>query len=108
MEENKRAAGRLNEIRQRRIRNRRMIVGISFVVFAFCIVMGIQMVQKNSSLKKLKEQESKLAQQYQQELQISENLKDKQQYVHTDEYLEEMARKLGLLYPDEVIFKPED
>ena len=34
MEENKRAAGRLNEIRQRRIRNRRMIVGISFVVFA--------------------------------------------------------------------------
>ena len=104
MEENKRAAGRLNEIRQRRIRNRRMIVGISFVVFAFCIVM----VQKNSSLKKLKEQESKLAQQYQQELQISENLKDKEQYVHTDEYLEEMARKLGLLYPDEVIFKPED
>ena len=103
MEENKRAAGRLNEIRQRRIRNRRMIV-----VFAFCIVMGIQMVQKNSSLKKLKEQESKLAQQYQQELQISENLKDKEQYVHTDEYLEEMARKLGLLYPDEVIFKPED
>ena len=55
-----------------------------------------------------KEQESKLAQQYQQELQISENLKDKEQYVHTDEYLEEMARKLGLLYPDEVIFKPED
>jgi cell division protein FtsB len=41
-------------------------------------------------------------------LQISENLKDKEQYVHTDEYLEEMARKLGLLYPDEVIFKPED
>ena len=35
MEENKRAAGRLNEIRQRRIRNRRMIVGISFVVFPF-------------------------------------------------------------------------
>ena len=108
MEENKRAAGRVNEICQRRIRNRRMIVGISFVVFAFCIVMGIQMVQKNSNLKKLKEQESKLAQQYQQELQISENLKDKEQYVHTDEYLEEMARKLGLLYPDEVIFKPED
>ena len=38
MEENKRAAGRLNEIRQRRIRNRRMIVGISFVVFAFVLL----------------------------------------------------------------------
>ena len=93
MEENNvRAAGRLNEIRQRRIRNRRMIVGISFIVLPlYC--MGIQMVQKNSSLKKLKEQESKLARQYQQELQISENLKDKEQYVHTDEYLGEKCTK---------------
>lgn len=38
MEENKRAAGRLNEIRQRRIRNRRMIVGISFVVLPFVLL----------------------------------------------------------------------
>lgn len=74
----------------------------------FVLLWEYRWYKKNSSLKKLKEQESKLAQQYQQELQISENLKDKEQYVHTDEYLEEMARKLGLLYPDEVIFKPED
>lgn len=85
-----------------------MIISISLVVFAFCVVMGLQMLQKNNSLRELREQEEKLEQQYEQELQISENLKDKEQYVHTDEYLEEMARKLGLLYPDEVIFKPED
>ena len=86
-----------------------MIVGISFCCFClFVLLWEYRWYKKNSSLKKLKEQESKLAQQYQQELQISENLKDKEQYVHTDEYLEEMARKLGLLYPDEVIFKPED
>lgn len=107
MEENKRAAGRLNEIRQRRIRNRRMIVEYLLLFLPFVLLWEYRWY-KNSSLKKLKEQESKLAQQYQQELQISENLKDKEQYVHTDEYLEEMARKLGLLYPDEVIFKPED
>ncbi len=102
------ATGRINKIRQGRIKNRRMIISISLVVFAFCVVMGLQMMQKNNSLRKLREQEEKLEQQYEQELQISENLKDKEQYVHTDEYLEEMARKLGLLYPDEVIFKPED
>lgn len=85
-----------------------MIISISLVVFAFCVVVGLQMLQKNNSLRELREQEEKLEQQYEQELQISENLKDKEQYVHTDEYLEEMARKLGLLYPDEVIFKPED
>ena len=78
------------------------------LILPFVLLWEYRWYEKNSSLKKLKEQESKLAQQYQQELQISENLKDKEQYVHTDEYLEEMARKLGLLYPDEVIFKPED
>lgn len=85
-----------------------MIIGISFVVLAFCIVMGAQMVKKYSTLKELQEQENKLEKQYQQELQLSEDLKEQEAYVKTDDYVEEMARKLGLLYPNEVIFKPEE
>lgn len=85
-----------------------MIIAISFVVIAFCIVMGAQMIKKIGTLKELQEQESRLERQYEQELQISEDLKDQESYVKTDDYVEEMARKLGLLYPDEVIFKPED
>lgn len=85
-----------------------MIIGISFVVLAFCIVVGVQMVQKYNTLKSLKEQESKLVRQYEQELQLSEELKDQESYVKTDDYVEEMARKLGLLYPNEVILKPEE
>lgn len=103
-----RATGRLNSIRRRRIQNKRMIIGISFVVIAFCIVMGAQMIQKNKTLKNLREQESKLQKQYQKELQLSEELKEQEEYVQTDEYIEEMARNLGLLYPNEVIFKPEE
>ena len=85
-----------------------MIIGISFVVLAFCIVVGAQMVQKYNTLKSLKEQESKLVKQYEQERQLSEELKDQESYVKTDDYVEEMARKLGLLYPNEVILKPEE
>lgn len=85
-----------------------MIIGISFIVIAFCIVVGAQMFQKYNTLKKLQEQESKLTKQYEQELQLSKELKDQESYVKTDDYVEEMARKLGLLYPDEVIFKPEE
>lgn len=85
-----------------------MIIGISFVVMAFCIVMGAQMIKKYNTLKSLQEQESKLTKQYQKELQLSEDLKDQESYVKTDDYIEEMARKLGLLYPNEVIFKPEE
>ncbi|MFQ9516697.1 MAG: FtsB family cell division protein [Eubacterium sp.] len=102
------ATGRLNAIRQRRIQSRRMMVGISFVVIAFCIVVGVQMIQKHNTLKKLQEQESKLTEQYEQELELSKELKDQESYVKTDDYVEEMARRLGLLYPDEVIFKPEE
>ena len=102
------ASGRLDAIRRRRIRNKRMIMGISFVVLAFCIVMGIQMVQKYSTLSKLKEQQTKLENQYKEELKVSEELKEQEAYVKTDDYVEEMARRLGLLYPDEVIFKPEE
>ncbi len=85
-----------------------MILAISFVVILFCIVMGAQMIKKYSTLRDLQEQESKLAKQYQSELELSKELKDQEAYIKTDDYIEEMARKLGLLYPDEVIFKPEN
>lgn len=81
---------------------------ITFLVIAFCIVMCAQMVKKYNTLNNLKEQESKLAEQLQQELELSEELKEQEAYVQTDEYIEEMARRMGLLYPDEVIFKPEE
>ncbi len=85
-----------------------MIITISVVVMAFCIVMGAQMIKKYSTLKDLQAQEKKLQSQYQKELQLSEELKDQEEYVKTDDYVEEMARNLGLLYPNEVIFKPEE
>ena len=85
-----------------------MIIMISFVVIAFCVVLGAQMIKKYNTLSDLKEQEAKLQRQYKKELQLSEELKDKEAYVKTDDYIEEMASNLGLLYPNEVIFKPED
>lgn len=103
----KRATRRLDIIRRRRIQTRRMIISISAVALLFCIVLGAQMIQKYSTLKELKEQQQELEQQYQKELALSEELKEQEAYVKTDDYVEEMARRLGLLYPDEVIFKPE-
>ena len=101
------ATKRLSVIRKKREQNKKMIIMISFVVIAFCVVLGAQMIKKYT-LSDLKEQEAKLQRQYKKELQLSEELKDKEAYVKTDDYIEEMARNLGLLYPNEVIFKPED
>ncbi len=104
----KRATRRLDIIRRRRIQTRKMILSISALALLFCIVIGAQMIQKYNTLKELKQQEKELNQQYQDELALSEELKEQEAYVKTDDYVEEMARQLGLLYPDEVIFKPED
>ena len=102
------ATKRLSVIRKKREQNKKVIIMISFVVIAFCVVLGAQMIKKYNTLSDLKEQEAKLQRQYKKELQLSEELKDKEAYVKTDDYIEEMARNLGLLYPNEVIFKPED
>lgn len=104
---NQSSTKRLDAIRKRRIKNRRMIASITVVAFLFCVVLGIQMIQKYKTLSELREQESKLKQQYQAELDLSQELKDKEAYVKTDEYVEEMARRLGLLYPNEIIFKSD-
>lgn len=85
-----------------------MIITISAVVIAFCIVVGAQMIKKYNTLKELQAQEKRLQTQYKKELQLSEELKDQEEYVKTDDYVEEMARNLGLLYPNEVIYKPEE
>lgn len=84
------------------------MIGLSFFVLAFGIVIGVQVYKKNNTLKELKERQIKLEQQRDQELQLSKELKEQEAYVKTDAYVEEMARNLGLLYPDEVIFKPEE
>ena len=102
-----RAARRASSRNRRKARNKRMIFLVSIVVIAFGIVIGSQIINKLGTLNDLKSQETQLKKQYKEQLEIAEDLKEKKSYVQTDEYVENMARKLGLLYPDEVILQPE-
>lgn len=88
--------------------NRGMIVGISLVVIMLCSILLVQTFNAYGTLSDLKKQKKELTQEYNDQLELSDELKEKEDYVKTDEYIEEMARKMGLVYPDEVIFKPED
>ncbi len=101
------AVKNLSAKQKRKVASKRMIIGIAIVLVVFVGIMGIQIVQKFSTLSKLKSQEAQLKDEYKKELQLSKELKEKKKFVQTDEYVEDMARKLGLLYPDEVILQPE-
>ena len=77
------------------------------VVLVFCIVFGAQIISGRKTLDKLRKDEQQLEAEYKKQQDISEELKEKEVYVKTNAYIEEQARKIGLVYPDEIIFKPE-
>lgn len=85
-----------------------MIALIIGVVAVFSTVIVVNIHNSSQTLRELREQESKLQIQYDEQLKLAEELEKKEVYVKTNAYIEEQARKIGLVYPDEVIFKPED
>ena len=80
---------------------------IAVAVMALCAVVGFG---KASLLREKEIQEKKyleLQERLLAERERSEYLTGRRAYMQTTRYIEEMAReKLGLVYPDEIIFRP--
>lgn len=85
-----------------------MIALIIGVVAVFSTVLVINISSARKTLSQLQDEKAKLEAEYNEQLKLSEELEKKKVYVKTNAYIEEQARKMGLIYPDEVIFKPED
>ncbi len=85
----------------------------SYVIFA-CLVLVLAICAVKC--KSLWEQRTELeAQAAELELQIADaqdvyaELQEKEEYMQTKKYVEEVARnQLGLVYPDEIVIRPED
>lgn len=57
--------------------------------------------------KSYKQQEAELKAQINEQKERAEEIKEYEEYVKTDEYIKEVAEeKLGLVDPNEIIFKP--
>ena len=57
----------------------------------------------------LKEEKKKLKKEKKEADKRAKELEEYEEYVKTDEYVEEVAReKLGLVYKDEIIFEPDN
>lgn len=89
--------------------SRKNLFLIACIVLTICGIMICQRISlqtKNSQVRaeyeSLQEKQDKLEAE-------SEELEDKKVYMQTKKYIEEVAReKLGLVYPGEIIFEPED
>lgn len=80
------------------------------VIVIMIIFVGIVSYQ-TKELKEKKEElgikEQKLQEEYENESEKTSELEKQRVYVQTKEYIEEAARKLGFVYPDEIILKPK-
>lgn len=82
------------------------IVGICAVVIAFGVIMFIKTRDVREEVEDLKQQQQQLEVQLEDEEERAEQLEERKIYVQTKKYVEEVAKSLGLVYPDELIYKP--
>lgn len=102
---------RERELRLRKQR-RSSILGMA-LMFGLVIVVAVSLLLSSNALKKKNEeyeaQKAKLEQQLTEQQERKSELEEYKKYVQTKKFVEEVAKdKFGLLYPDEIVFKPED
>lgn len=99
--------------RKKRIRNRKSSNKlISFVIVLVVMILSVFLGMKGNEIKAqntdARKQIEELKDQLSDAKQKSKDLDEYSKYVNTKQFVEDIARsKLGLIYPNEIIFKPE-
>lgn len=107
---------KLESRRERELRLRKQrrsgILGM-ILMLGLVLVVVVSLFMSSNALKKKNEdyeaQKVKLEQQLAEQQERKSELEEYKKYVQTKKFVEEVAKdKFGLLYPGEVVFKPED
>lgn len=96
---------------KRRIHRRRRtsLYLVMLVVGVFLATLVIQGAGLRADCQRLETEQSQLVQKKKNLQKEQEKIKEKEDYMKTDEYIEDIAReKFGLVYDNEIIFKPAD
>ncbi len=92
--------------RRKKSSNKLGIVGITLVVVVLGVVLWKQIDESQAKIARLEIQETELKDKEAEQKQRSLDLEERRVYVQTKKYVEEVAKQLGLVYPDEIVFKP--
>ncbi len=89
--------------------HRRSMAVITMILVLLLCVLTVNAVTLQAKNKDYIRQEAELQAQIEEQKARTEEIKEYEQYVKTDEYIKEVAEeKLGLVDPDEIIFKAVD
>ncbi|MBQ9031078.1 MAG: septum formation initiator family protein [Parasporobacterium sp.] len=89
-------------------RNRIIALFIGAAVIFFCVLMAGQIISSNKSNKDQEARRARLEELIEAQEQRAAELDDEEEYIKTREYIEEKAKSIGYVFPDEIIFKRED
>lgn len=99
MRRGKRRAGRSNRLG---------MFCITAVVALLLVTLSVQSYSLAEKNKAYVQEEERLNKVLAEEQERSEDIEEFEEYVQTDEYVEKAARdKLGMVYPDEILIRPE-
>ena len=89
-------------------RNRIIALLVGIAVVFVCIMLITQILSVHRKNQELEARSNRLDIQIAEQEARQKELDDDEAYVKTDEYIEENAKSIGYVYPDEIIFRKED
>ena len=99
---------RNTRVRRRMIEHRLSILLISCVIVILGVTLSVASISLHKKNREYKVQEAELEKQLEEEELRAEEIQELEEYVGTDKYIEDVAKeKLGLLYPNEILFEAE-
>lgn len=94
--------------RQNVKKSRKNLLLVAGVVLVLCVGMSYSQKKLEAQEKACEKRMEELSRELSTEEKRAEDIEDYKAYVQTKKYIEEEAReKLGLVYPDEIIFEAE-
>lgn len=92
--------------RERLQRHRRSVIYISAVIFLLVAVISVSSISLQAKNKEYIAKEQELTEQIEEEKMRAEEIDELENYVGTNEYVEDVAKdKLGMAYENEIIFR---
>ncbi len=94
--------------RKYKLQHRVSVISITCVVLLLMTILGIGSLSLQEKNRNYKAQEAELQEQIAAEVAREEEIAELEEYVGSDQYIEDVAKeKLGLINPNEIIFKAE-
>ncbi|MCQ2512889.1 MAG: septum formation initiator family protein [Lachnospiraceae bacterium] len=95
--------------KKKRKNNRNILIILLVVLFvAVATYFSLQIHSYRQTNKELKARKARLEELLEDENVRSNELEEEKIYVQTQKYIEEKAKSIGYVYPDEIIFRKDD